>query len=81
MNNTTEYSIKKEFRHRFRNKHTKTEAEMIDKIYEGDKLTHYVLQDMVKSKTWPSWRESLRRKINVTPEELKEHWIEITNYE
>ena len=41
-----EYSIKKEFRHRFRNKHTRVEAEMIDKIYEGDKLTHYVLQDV-----------------------------------
>jgi len=76
-----EYSIKKEFRHRFRNKHTRVEAEIIDKIYEGDKLTHYVLQDIAESKSWPSWKEALKRKTNVTPEELREHWIELTNYE
>lgn len=75
------FDIIKQFRHRYKNKHTGGIAEIIDKIYDNGKLTHYVLQNLKESKPWPSWKEALKRKMNVTPEELREHWIELTNYE
>tara|TARA_Y100001951_G_scaffold103237_1_gene111623 strand:+ start:941 stop:1183 length:243 start_codon:yes stop_codon:yes gene_type:complete len=75
------FDIIKQFRARFKNKHTKIVSELIEKKKEGD-ITYYILRNIVETESWvPNWKDAVKRTHKVTLEELKEHWIELTNYE
>jgi|TARA_R110000824_G_scaffold8538_1_gene38713 hypothetical protein len=68
--------IKEPFRAQYKNNHTKVVAEVIDKVLGSDgKISYYTMRNLA------SWKDALRRPFQVTPKALKEHWIELTNYE